>query len=374
MRLGRILALVAVAAFSNCDCGGMEMPDGGLPILEPSPIDPTIVTHLADATAFLYSGANPVQTGVRAGAIERRRVTVLRGTTRGADSAMLSGLTVRILGHSELGQTPTRADGAFDVAANGGAPVTLMFEKGGYLPVQRQVVTPVLDHGSPVDVVLLPVPRPTFPTFLDAQKHQAILGPKSVGADGERQPFLLLPPGTQASLVLPSAETRPVASLSLRITEHTVGDAEPDAMPGVLPANSAYTHAVEFPTGTSIPAGYCDRERGVWVASDSGRVIAILGVSGGLARLDIDGDGLEDGGPALQALGITDGERQALAEQSETARNLWRVPILHLSSWDKNLGFSPPEGAVPLDKDPETPPSKDDPCDEGGGPRSRTAA
>jgi len=54
MRLVRILGLVGVAAFSNCDCGGrMEMPDGGLPVLVPSAIDPTVnlATHAVTAAA-----------------------------------------------------------------------------------------------------------------------------------------------------------------------------------------------------------------------------------------------------------------------------------------------------------------------------------
>jgi len=48
--------------------------------LNPSAIDKTVATTMFDATSFLFTGANPVQTGVADGTIEPRRVAVLRGT------------------------------------------------------------------------------------------------------------------------------------------------------------------------------------------------------------------------------------------------------------------------------------------------------
>ncbi|WP_237251847.1 hypothetical protein [Thioalkalivibrio nitratireducens] len=97
---------------------------------------------------------------------------------------------------------------------------------------------------------------------------------------------------------------------------YTVGENEPAAMPGELPRMSGYTYAVElsvdetiaanategrfdrpvpvyvenfldFPTGGIVPAGWYDRERAAWIASDNGRIIAVLGHEDGLALLDV---------------------------------------------------------------------------------------
>ena len=43
------------------------------------PLDQTVATDLLAATSFLYTGDNPIQTGVVSGTIETRRVAVLRG-------------------------------------------------------------------------------------------------------------------------------------------------------------------------------------------------------------------------------------------------------------------------------------------------------
>ncbi len=155
-------------------------------------------------------------------------------------------------------------------------------------------------------------------------------------------------------------------------------------MPAPLPPNSAYTYAIElgadeaiaklggkdvllsqpvffyvhnflnFPVGIPVPTGYYDNSRGVWVASDSGRIIKILSITGGLADLDTDGDGLADNGVAL---GITEAERAQLASRYAVGASLWRVPVSHLSTWDCNWPFSPPPDAQP----PQGPPPQPDP-------------
>src|SRR5688500_2470994 len=131
-------------------------------------------------------------------------------------------------------------------------------------------------------------------------------------------------------------------SLHVPATEYTVGPNVPAAMPGALPPSSAYTYAVElsvdeavaagattvqfsqpiplyvenflgFPVGGAVPAGYYDRVKGQWVASDNGKIIRVIGIVEGLAELDTDGDGAPDDAATQAALGISDGERQQLA-------------------------------------------------------------
>ena len=93
--------------------------------------------------------------------------------------------------------------------------------------------------------------------------------------------------------------------------------------------------------------------------ADSGRVIKILSVTGGLADLDVDGDGLADGGAALAALSITDAERQQLAGLYQPGQSLWRVLIPHFTPWDLNWPFGLPADAESPAEDPE----RDEPLD-----------
>ena len=48
------------------------------------------------------------------------------------DGLPISGVTVSILGMPQLGRTTTRADGAYDIAVNGGDLVKIFFEKNGF--------------------------------------------------------------------------------------------------------------------------------------------------------------------------------------------------------------------------------------------------
>src|SRR5919204_604707 len=70
---------------------------------------------------------------------------------------------------------------------------------------------------------------------------------------------------------------------------------------------------LHFPVGGIVPAGYYNRARGLWVPSENGRIVQVVAVSGGVAALDVDGDGTADEGAALTELGITDAERHHLA-------------------------------------------------------------
>jgi len=337
------------------------------------PLSQTATTDLGSGTAFLYSGSNPIQTGVAPGTIEPTRVAVLRGRVLNGLGTPLPGVVVSILNHAELGQTLSRSDGMFDLAVNGGGLLTVTYETAGYLPAQRQVQAPWQDYVVLPDVVM--VPRDMQATTVDLTAPtpmQVAQGSPVTDSDGTRQAALLIPQGTQAQVLLPDGSTQAVSSLTLRLTEYTVGADGPKRMPAPLPPNSAYTYAIElgadeaiaklggkdvlfnqpvffyvdnflnFPVGIPVPTGYYDNSRGMWVPSDSGRIIKILSITGGLADLDTDGDGLADNG-----LGITDAERAQLASRYAAGASLWRVPVSHLSTWDCNWPFGPPANAQP---------------------------
>lgn len=364
----------------------------------PSTISPLIISSadFAQSIAFLYAGPNPGQTGVLASTIDPDRAAVLRGRVCNREKKPIADVEITILNHLEYGSALTRADGMFDLVVNGGGPLTVVYKKNGFLAAQRQVQAPWLDYAWLPKTVL--IPEDSQATTIDltaALPMQVAQGSPVADADGNRQATLMIPQGTEAAIFHTDGTTETVTTLNLRLTEYTVGESGPAAMPAELPANSGYTYAVElsadeaiakiggrdvlfsqpiifylenfldFDVGAPAPMGYYDNERGVWVASESGRVIEIVGITAGKAELDTDGDGLADNGPAL---GITDAERTQLASLYSTGESLQRIRISHLSTWDANQGTRCKNNTctAPDGPSPEPPPRPDNQCDSSG--------
>jgi RHS repeat-associated protein len=371
---------------------------GGLPP-DPASVAPPVAagvaTALGSATEFLYTGSNPIQTGVTNGTIEFRRAAVLRGKITRRDNSSLPGVRVSILNHPELGQTLSRTDGMFDMAVNGGGQLTVRYEKDGFLAAQRAIVAPWRDYAWLPNVVMIPFDTAVTTVDLNVAAMQVARGSAMSDADGVRRATILFPQGTTAGLVMPNGTTQTVSSLNIRATEFTVGSNGPAAMPAALPPSSGYTYCVElsadeavalgasevrfsqplpvyvenfldFPVGIAVPTGYYDRQKGQWVASANGRVIKILSHTGGLADLDLDGDGALDDAAALSALGITSAERSRLAQLYSPGQTLWRVPLTHFTPWDCNWGFGPPADAIAAKLPKGKKPVVDDPDEECG--------
>jgi chitodextrinase len=85
-----------------------------------SQVDTTVASDIASNTAFLYTGENPIQTGVQPSTIDPQRVAILRGRVTGRDGMPLAGVHISIVDHPEYGATSSRNDGEFDLAINGG--------------------------------------------------------------------------------------------------------------------------------------------------------------------------------------------------------------------------------------------------------------
>lgn len=355
------------------------------------PVDRTVATTVADSTAFLYTGPNPIQTGVAPGAIEAKRAAVIRGTVLTKDNTPLSGVTITILNHPELGQTLSRADGLFDLAVNGGGLLTVTYTKPGYLPAQRQIEAPWQDYAFLPDVVLIqPDPHVTPIDLTDPAPMQVAAGSSVTDSSGTRQAVVMIPQGTTATLVLPDGTTQPITSLNVRLTEYTVNANGPQTMPGDLPPTSGYTYAVEvsvdeavavgatsvhfsvpvplyvdnfliFPTGTVVPTGVYDRQQGVWLPQPNGKVLQILSVSDGVAQIDSNGDTVADDAATLAALGITAAEQQQLAQQYPPGRKVWRLLAARTGGFDGNWPLQVPGDAIgPNGPDPGAVGSGDD--------------
>ena len=325
--------------------------------------------------------------GVAPGTIVPRRAAVLRGRVLDRSGAPLPGVTIAILNHPEFGLTSSRADGMFDLAVNGGGQLTITYSKAGLLSAQRQLTVPWQDYSLLPDVVLIAAdPQVTTVNLAATTPIQVARGSVQSDTDGTRQATLLFRQGTQAQLRFADGSTQPLSTLSIRATEYTVGPDGPKAMPAELPPTSAYTYAVEltadeatalgatavvfsqpvlhyvenflgFPVGSIVPVGFYDRQVGMWIPSDNGRVIKVLSITSGLANLDLDGSGQAAGASALAALGITDAERQQLAILYTPGQSLSRVPITHFSPCDSNYPFYPLPGTLSGDDAaPDQPP------------------
>lgn len=356
-------------------------------------VDRTVPTNLADSVAFLYTGSNPIQTGVAPDTIVARRTVVLRGRVLSQDGAPLSGVNITILNHMEFGQTLSRADGMFDLVVNGGGDLTVVYALDGYLTSQRQVDTSWLDYVILPDVVLIPLD--TAVTTVDfSEPMQVARGTQVTDDDGTRQATLFCPQGTTAEMVLPDGSTQALDTLNIRATEYTVGDNGPEAMPAMLPPTSAYTYCVDltvdeaiaagahsvnfsqplyyyvenfldFAVGGIVPNGYYDAQNARWIPSKDGRVIEILGITADVADVDIDGDGLADDTTALSTLGITETERRELAVLYSPGQTLWRVPLSHFSPCDQNWGFGvSPDADPPGNGPPQRRHHRNNPCEE----------
>lgn len=339
------------------------------------PHDPTVPTNIATGTAFLYTGPNAIQTGVNPGTIEARRVAIIRGKVMDRDGNPLPAVRIRVLHHPEFGQTYSRADGMFDLAVNGGGLLTLVYDKAGVLPAQRQIQTPWQQFVSAPDVVISVLDDKVDTIVLGAAAPMQVAQGKPVtDKDGTRQATILFPAGVSATMRLPDGSSQPLATLNVRATEYTVGPNGLKAMPGPLPPATAYTYAVElsvdeaiaagakevvfsrpvpvyvdnflnFPVGTIVPAGYYDRDKAAWVPSDNGQVVKILSISNGLAVLDVKGNGEAADAASLSLLGISEDELRHLASLYQVGKSVWRVPTPHFTPWDHNWPFAPPEDA-----------------------------
>ncbi|HLP40799.1 MAG TPA: fibronectin type III domain-containing protein, partial [Fibrobacteria bacterium] len=212
-------------------------------------------TLLASAVAFLHEGPNSIQSGVTDSLMDPVRTVVVRGAVRTRSGSMLPGVTVSVLGHSEVGSTLSRQNGEFDLVINGGGSLVLVYAAEGYLESQR-TFHPRWQEYVVLDTVTL-VTRDTVVNTVDlssAAPMQAIQAGGVTDESGTRRATLIVPSGARASLLLPDGTRQPLGSMRVRMTEYTVGAAGPSAMPASLPPSSAYTYALDYSVEEALAA------------------------------------------------------------------------------------------------------------------------
>ena len=120
----------------------------------------------------------------------------------------------------------------FDLVVNGGGPLTVNYEKEGFLPAQRQVNPPWQDYVWAPDVALVTLDSQVTIVDLSAPAMQIARGSAQTDSDGTRQATLLFPQGTQAELVMQDGSTRSITTLNVRATEYTSGPQRPQGHAG----------------------------------------------------------------------------------------------------------------------------------------------
>lgn len=355
------------------------------------PSNPTNPSTVAANTQFLYSGPNPIQSGVPPGTISPQRAGLIRGRVMGSNNEPIAGVKVTVLNRPEFGQTTSRVDGYYDLAVNGGELFTLNFSKDGFSTLQRQVKVDWQTYVNAPTVVLNAYDAAVSTVNLSsAGTLQVAQSSISRDQDGQRQTSIVFPAGTQALAHLPNGSTQPLSTLSVRATELTVGSNGLSAMPGDLPPTSGYTYAADFtadeaialgadhvefdhpvytyvdnylnfPVGGTVPSAYFDRAKGMWIPTANGRVIEIVGVNSGKAQIDLDGSGSPADSSSLSTLGFSDSELEKLATLYPPGKSFWRVPISHFSVYDFNWPIAvgpssaPPSSSGPTSSNPSDP-------------------
>lgn len=254
---GGLLALVAAAGIGWWLLGGEE--DADRDGFSPPPLDRTVASGVAESAAFLYTGDDPVQKGVDPDDIDPARVAVLRGRVTDRDGDPVSGVRVSVRDHPEFGYTSTRDGGTFDMVVNGGTRLTIRYEYDGHIPAQRARQVPWQEYVWYPDVAIASDAEPTDVT-LDADEPQTVHGPGVTDESGSRRTTVLARPNT----TFQSGSGIDPGSIQLAVTEYTVGERGPAAMPDRLPPDSGYTYAVDvtLSTGRGGDDGV-EREAGV---------------------------------------------------------------------------------------------------------------
>ncbi|MBH24557.1 MAG: hypothetical protein CMH57_08915 [Myxococcales bacterium] len=354
------------------------------------PHNPTVHTDFTASNRYLYAGEPPVQYGVDPDDIKEVSIAVVHGAVYDAQGAPLQGVRVTVHAREEVGWTLTRADGRFDMAVNGGEELTIDMELDEHLPVQRTLLVPWRTHRTLDDVIMLQRDPQVTTIELGALTEPAIaMGSVVEDDDGRRQAVMLFRPDTQATAELPDGTMVPMDTLNVRATEYTVGANGPERMPGSLPENSAYTYAVEldvdeavamgagtvhfdppvamyvdnflgFETGGYVPLGYYDRQQARWIPEPDGVVIEVVSIDGGVASLDLDGDGIANDSELEAFFGIDEAERVRIAQVYGPGGTFWRTLHSHFSPFDCNWPWRLPSSACA--------PGECPPGAGGGGP------
>jgi len=336
------------------------------------------------------------------GSHDINRFAVITGLVMDVNDNPLTAVTVSVLNHPEFGSVLTDTAGRFYLPVQGGTTYTLKYTAPGYIEAQRNVDVPWTDFAIAETPALIVQDSKSTPLSFDGNPDTALVhvGSTISDASGSRQAVVIFSGDTHATAINPDGSSTPLTGpLTIRATEFTT----PESMPARLPPTSAFTYCVDltideaagaakvefsrpvfffvrnflgFDVGTRVPVGYYDRQQGVWIASDDGRVVKLLDTdsNGVIDALDADGDDLaddldKDGSFADEVFGVE------ASGQYVPGDTVWQVSITHFTPMDCNYPVVPADSTPPnAGQEPTVDtPKTDDPCVEfvGSGVESR---
>jgi RHS repeat-associated protein len=355
----------------DCDDADCQSP-GGQCKAAPD-LDRTVATTLAESSAYLYQGDNPLQKDVDEKQLDSKRLAMLRGRAIGADGAPLAGVKITVKDHTEYGYTYSRGDGNFEMAVNGGARLVVNYELDGYLTVQRAVQPGWQRYVVIDDAGLTPSSAQATRVTADGNDTQTITGEPIEDDYGARQPLVVIEPGTSATAQLPNGDKQSLDGLTITVTEYPITDNN-SYLPGSVPNSGGLSYGLDFAvkelrdlnaehvafsqpvsvyvenlseldTGSGLSVSHYDRGSGQWEPSVTGSVIELLDVSGDKATVDSDGDGNADDERTLEEQGITDSDLKELSRRYEQGQKLWHGELKHFSAGLLQAQGTPPAGA-----------------------------
>ncbi|NNL42149.1 MAG: tandem-95 repeat protein, partial [Desulfobacterales bacterium] len=224
-------------------------------------------------------------------------------------------VSVTIHGHPEYGTVSTDDTGRFSIPVEGGGTMTVVYQKEGLITAHRRVYVPWNDIAIADTIRMIAQdPLSTNITF-DESPDTVVTHHSTVVTDefGSRSISMVFSGDNSAWLVDENGnDVYELETINVQASEFTTLN----SMPATLPANSAYTCSTElavdgaarvrfeqpviiwvdnflgFEVGEKVPAGYYDRDQGVWVPFDNGLVVRLLDTSGDgtVDALDADGD------------------------------------------------------------------------------------
>lgn len=338
-----------------------------LPPIEPQP---------AGSFGAQYQDLIPADT--KKTSYDPKRFSLITGEVKNLDNQPISGVTVSIgagscvLCHGqEYGTVQTNDEGRFTLPVEGGATMTVTYQKTGLIPSHRQVYVPW--NGYAVTETIQMIGEDTAATTVAFDGNPAtVVSHRStpvIDAFGQRSATLVFTGDNTAYEVDAGGNViRELSSITTRATEFVT----PESMPANLPPTSAYTYCAEFSVdgvqrvkfakpvvgwvdnflgfdvGEIVPVGYYDRDKGVWVPSDNGRVVRLLDTdgNGSVDALDADGDSFPDdlnGNDSFldEVKGLEDLTRY------QPGKTFWRFSVTHFTPWDCNWPYVPSPDAIP---------------------------
>ncbi|KZN59869.1 hypothetical protein N473_02835 [Pseudoalteromonas luteoviolacea CPMOR-1] len=280
----------------------------------------------------------------------------------------LADAKVSFNGKPELGDIKTDQNGAYTIAGWAGS-VTIDIAKPGYLRVQRSLVGDNQAWNSVEQVKLQKLDSKVSTISLLGSGNKTHRSALISDVSGERSTTLVFDQVTKAIVTSRNGEVRELDTLSVRATEFET----PQSMPGILPAETAFTYCSEldiggvadhetvefdqpvtmyvdnfldFAVGELVPIGYYDRHDAKWKASENGVVVKLLDANndGLVDGADYTGDDIADD---IDGDGATEDEVTGI-EHYQAGKTYWRGEMRHFTPYDFNWSANA-DGQPPAD-------------------------